>query len=175
MFYRRHLPHWIPEGTIPFLTWRLAGSIPLSDTHSGPFWLQDPRIASLVASALRFGDAERSLYDLYAWVILPNHVHAIFQPRAPLPRIMRWLKGRTGRRANHMLGRAGSPFWQDESFDHWIRTREELRELIRYVEFNPVTAGLVEQPDWPWSSAFGGQTTETDRLPHSTRPTFCGS
>jgi REP element-mobilizing transposase RayT len=153
MFYRRHLPHWIPEDAILFMTWRLAGSIPHS--LSGPLWLQDTRIASLVAGALRYGDATRRFYDLYAWVILPNHVHAILQPHQELPSIMRWLKGRTARKANQLLGRAGAPFWQDESFDHWIRSREELQELIRYVETNPVTAGLVDHvEDWPWSSAY---------------------
>ena len=153
MFYRRHLPHWIPEDSILFITWRLFGSIPHSP--SGPLWLQDTRIASLVAGALQYGDATRRLYDLYAWAILPNHVHAILQPRTELPTIMRWLKGRTARKANQLLRRTGTTFWQDESFDHWIRSRDELQELIRYVENNPVTAGLVERvEEWPWSSAY---------------------
>jgi len=48
---------------------------------------------------------------LYAWVI------------------MRWLKGRTGRAANRIPGRTGIPFWQDESYDHWIRSGKELKEI----------------------------------------------
>jgi hypothetical protein len=41
------------------------------------------------------------------------------------------------------------------SYDHWVRTAEELNELIRYVENNPVQAGLVESGvRWPWSSAY---------------------
>ena len=53
------------------------------------------------------------------------------------------------------LARSSSgPFWQDESYDHWVRTTKELNELIRYVENNPVQAGLVaEEAQWPWSSA----------------------
>ncbi len=87
-------------------------------------------------------------------VIMPNHVHVVFEPKAPLPGIMRWLKGRTGRTANRILGRTGIPFWQDESYDHWIRSRKELEETIRYVESNPVNARLVEAAEeWPWSSA----------------------
>jgi REP element-mobilizing transposase RayT len=67
---------------------------------------------------------------------------------------MRWLKGRTGRMANRILGRTGMPFWQEESFDHWVRSPEELQELIDYVERNPVKAGLVEaKQQWAWSSA----------------------
>jgi len=57
---------------------------------------------------------------------------------------MRWLKGRTSRMANQILGRTGKPFRQDESFDHWVRSGEQLQELIAYVEGNPVKASLVE-------------------------------
>jgi hypothetical protein len=48
--------------------------------------------------------------------------------------------------ANRILGRTGSAFWQDESFDHWIRSVEELRYLIEYVKNNPCKAGLVVCP-----------------------------
>ena len=48
----------------------------------------------------------------------------------------------------------GQPFWQHESFDRWIRDRYELEKAIRYVERNPVHAGLVQrEEDWEWSSA----------------------
>jgi putative DNA methylase len=47
-----------------------------------------------------------------------------------------------------VLGRTGV-FWQDESFDHWIRNGRELESLIAYVEGNPTAAGLK---NWPWSS-----------------------
>ena len=161
-FTRRHLPHWIPGDTAVFVTWRLAGSVPpcaghdeRSDrTRSGPVWLQDPRVASVVGSALIYGETVRRFYQLHAWVVMPNHVHAIFRPSVAMPTIMRWLKGRTGRVANQILDRTGTPFWQDESFDHWVRSAEELGDLIEYVENNPVKAGLVEAKEqWPWSSA----------------------
>jgi len=85
---------------------------------------------------------------------MPNHVHVVFEPHTALPTIMRWLKGRTSRQANRRLGRTGMPFWQDESFDHWIRSDEELNDIIAYVENNPVKAGLIEvREHWPWSSA----------------------
>ena len=178
LFYRRRLPHWIPDQAIVFVTWRLAGSLPppspdvrrtentdptgflqrdarLDRLASGPVWLQDPRIADVVSNALRYGETVRQLYTLMAWVIMPNHLHVILEPRIALPNILRWLKGRTSRVANRILGRTGTPFWQDESFDHWVRSGEELQELIRYVEGNPVKARLVEaEEEWPWSSAW---------------------
>jgi REP element-mobilizing transposase RayT len=175
-FTRRHLPHWIPEEAALFVTWRLAGALPplaevlaveqrgrvpfleqderLDHAPSGPAWLRDSRVACVVGNALLHGETVRRFYQLHAWVVMPNHVHAIFQPHTAVPATMRWLKGRTGRVANRILGRTGMPFWQDESFDHWIRSAEELRYLIEYVENNPLKAGLVEAKEqWRWSSA----------------------
>ena len=45
---------------------------------------------------------------------MPNHVHVVMQPIRPLPEIMRWLKTATANRANALLGRTGTPFWQRE-------------------------------------------------------------
>jgi REP element-mobilizing transposase RayT len=101
---------------------------------------------------------------------MPNHVHVIFQPRIAMPTIMRWLKGRTGRVANQLLGRTGTPFWVEESFDHWVRSAQELQGLIEYVENNPVKAGLVRAKEqWRWSSA--GWVTDDTSLTDEASPT----
>ncbi len=166
-YTRRHLPHWIPEDTAVFVTCRLAGSLPRNDeqldrAESGPLWLQDARIARVVEDALLYGETARQFYELHAWVIMPNHVHMILHPKGEMATIMRWLKGRTGRVANGILGHTGMPFWQNESFDHWVRTSEELEHLIAYVENKPVKAGFVESAEqWPWSSA--GKTDDKNR------------
>ncbi len=68
--------------------------------------------------------------------------------------VTRAIKSYSARKANHILGRTGEPFWQDESYDHWIRKDDEINRIIRYIEWNPVRASLVERiEDWPWSSA----------------------
>jgi REP element-mobilizing transposase RayT len=126
----------------------------LDQANTGPLWLKDSRIAGTVVETLRFGESALRLYKLHAFVVMPNHVHALFTPRAPLSPITRTIKGFTARRANRILGRSGSRFWQDESFDHWIRNEASFRRVIAYIESNPVKAGLVRQAsDWPWSSA----------------------
>jgi REP element-mobilizing transposase RayT len=85
---------------------------------------------------------------------MPNHVHALLLPTVPMSAITRWLKGSTARKANLILERTGGVFWQDESFDHQVRDEVELERIARYVENNPVSAGLVAYPsDWQWSSA----------------------
>ncbi len=67
---------------------------------------------------------------------------------------MKSLKGATAREANRLLGRTGEPFWQKESYDHWVRSQREFEKIRAYIESNPVKAGLVQEPeDYPWSSA----------------------
>ena len=88
-----------------------------------------------------------------AWGVVPNHVHMVITPESPFSELMRWLKWTTARRSNQLLGRRGITFWQDESYDHWIRTTAEFEKIVAYVEWNPVAAGLVEQTEqWQWSS-----------------------
>ena len=181
MYWRRRLPHWVPDECTVFVTWRLAGTLPyfpailindprpgrtfllqdqeLDRTPGGPRWLKDPRIASMVADALEYGAGARGFYDLLAWVIMPNHVHVVLQPHAKLPEVMRWLKTATAHRANALIGRKGVPFWSREYYDRWVRSDQELQSVIAYVERNPVAAGLAACPeDWPWSSAAGVET-----------------
>lgn len=85
---------------------------------------------------------------------MPNHVHVLIGPKTSLARITNGIKGVSARDANRILGRQGKRFWQDESFDHWVRSAAEFERIRAYIEHNPVSAGLVARPeDWPWSSA----------------------
>ncbi|HEV2246813.1 MAG TPA: transposase [Terriglobia bacterium] len=119
----------------------------------GPVWLRDARIARHVELAIHRGE-RLGHYKLYAYVVMPNHVHALLAPLVPLARITMGIKGVSARDANVVLGRQGQPFWQDESFDHWIRDDSEFERIRAYIEWNPVAAGLVARPEeWLWSSA----------------------
>ena len=193
-FYRRNLPHWIPEGKSIFITWRLHGTLPasvrrkvaasrakscnsgnsavpsnqsedsmdqaflqmdscLDAAQKGPVWLADRELADYAEYPI-LRCAELGRYDLHAYVVMPNHVHVLFTPHAPLAKISATLKGVSARDINASLGRSGKPVWQDESFDHWIRNPDEFERIRRYIEWNPVTAGLAARPElWQWSSA----------------------
>jgi putative DNA methylase len=178
-YYVRKLPHWQPDGAPLFITWRLYGSLPacsgnyrlsipsgrdfvrwdreLDACGHGPVWLEDPRIASMVVASLHCARHELHLCELRAWVVMPNHVHVLLLPGGQLWRITKAIKGFTAREANRILGRTGHPFWQHESFDRWVRNRQEFERTVGYIEANPVRAGLVSRPeDWPWSSAASG-------------------
>ena len=125
------------------------------DLGHGECWLARPNIAELVASALRYFDESR--YVLKAWVVMPNHVHAVLwpMPNHTLSGILQSWKSFTGRKANKQLNRVGQQFWQRESFDHWIRNDEEHARCCSYVINNPVKARLSRTPqEWRWSSAW---------------------
>jgi REP element-mobilizing transposase RayT len=84
-----------------------------------------------------------------------------------LASIMHSIKRHSGLEANKLLGRKGA-FWQDESYDHYIRDHEEWARTVNYVLKNPVKAGLVnEWQEWPWSWC-KEQTVEqvSTNLPH---------
>ena len=95
-------------------------------------------------------------YELHAWVVMPNHVHAVLRPLSDwsLSWILKGWKGYSAHEANRLLGWAGQPFWQRESFDHLVRNDEDLHRCCEYTPLNPVNAGLCARPaDCRWSSA----------------------
>jgi REP element-mobilizing transposase RayT len=183
-FYRR-LPHWHPEGATIFLTWRLFGSLPktaietraltagqrfvaqdreLDAAAYGPTWLKDGRVASCVVNTLQLAEEKWELCELHAWVVMSNHVHVLLGPKKPLADVTRSIKKISARQANLILSRTGQPFWQDESYDHWVRNGREFDRIVAYIEANPVRAGLVQEAaHWRWSSAWGRQV---GNLPH---------
>jgi REP element-mobilizing transposase RayT len=129
------------------------------DAGNGDCWLARPEIAGLVGSAIRFHAGQR--FDLHAWVVMPNHVHAVLHPRADwtLSRILKSWKGFTARQANRMLKRTGTTFWQVESYDHLVRDDDDFARCCHYTAMNPVNAGLCREPeDWQWSHAYRPQT-----------------
>jgi REP element-mobilizing transposase RayT len=87
-------------------------------------------------------------YRLFAWCVMPNHVHAIMQPHREwtLASILHSWKSFTAIKANRLLKRTG-PFWQEEYYDHIVRRGEDFTRIIRYVLENPAKAGLR---NWPW-------------------------
>ena len=123
----------------------------------GPSWLKEPKIAACVADTIRFGERARGYYELIAFVVMPNHVHLLICPKVTASKITQFVKGLSAKRANQILGRTGQHFWQDESFDRWVRSNKEMGNIIRYIEFNPVRANLAGEPGlFRYSSAFTG-------------------
>ncbi|MGD9587991.1 MAG: transposase [Pyrinomonadaceae bacterium] len=171
------LPHFDGPEHPQFVTFRLADSLPAAvaeklrkeaiddpayrkkierylDSGNGSCWLRQPKIAAIVRDAIKFSD--RIAHDLYSWVIMPNHAHVLLSPRPGihLPDILHSIKSYSAQMANRALGRRGR-FWQHESFDRYIRDRRHFVAVIRYIEMNPIKAGLCKMPeDWEFCSAY---------------------
>jgi len=90
---------------------------------------------------------------------MPDHIHLLLTPLRneqgwpfPLVDILQCLKGATAHRINKLFHRSG-PVWEEESFDHALRSAESLKEKCEYIRQNPVRAGLVDRAEdykWLW-------------------------
>jgi putative transposase len=145
----------------------------LNRSGRGPHWLRETEIAEIVVDTIRFRDG--TIYDLYAYCIMPNHVHLVFKlpcedgkspgergcsnseegdqigSHHPVTGILGSLKKHSSLEANRKLDRRGA-FWKGESYDHVVRDGKELERVLWYVLMNPVKAGLVKSwQDWKWS------------------------
>lgn len=172
---RKRIDHWIDAG-------------------HGSCVLGEPPIADMVQSTLLFFDAQR--YRLLAWVVMPNHVHTLFQPidgwtvalivaswkKFTARRIRdRWERrspdrhrGRERRRQSpdcrQPSGRP-NPVWAREYWDRYIRNEQHFQRTVSYIHSNPVKAGLVSDAShWRWSSAFTGNGHGNATIPSGTLP-----
>ncbi len=111
------------------------------DAGDGACVLRDHAIARLVADALLHFDGQRYVMD--AFVIMPNHVHALFRLVEPfrLESVLKSWKGFTAREINKRLGRRGK-LWQDDYWDRLIRNESHWLKCRDYVFDNPQKANL---------------------------------
>jgi len=118
---------------------------------------------------------ERHHFDLWAWVIMPEHVHLLICPTQhtySISAILKSLKQSVSKRAltfvehqapkflKHMEdrqpnGTVSHRFWQrGGGFDGNLTEPVTVWKMIDYIHANPVRRGLCERPiDWEWSSA----------------------
>jgi putative DNA methylase len=180
---RGYLPHFDGRAIPQFITLHLGDSIPKNvitrwkqelfhldeneerivlqrriekylDLGYGTCFLKELGIARIVQESLLKFDSVR--YSLFSWVVMPNHSHFLLTRFEDwkLEQIMHTHKSYTAHEANKYLSRTGK-FWMDEYFDRYIRNTEHFQNTVRYIENNPVKAGLCSKPsDWPFSSAW---------------------
>jgi putative transposase len=151
---RREVP-----GDIRFVTFSCERRLPL---------LSNPAIADLYSGVMAAARA-RFGFELYAWVVMPEHVHMLVRPRvgAPLGPALAHIKKSVAQRViarwreldapvlRSITRPDGSPrFWQKGGgFDRNVRDLEEFTREVRYIHRNPVDRELVPTPElWRWSS-----------------------
>ena len=180
---RGYLPHFDGRALPQFITFHLADSIPRKviqgwrqelksltyeqerivlqkriekylDQGYGAAFLKVPQVARMVQNSLLKFDGIR--YRLFSWVVMPNHVHSLLTrfDQYELSDILHSLKSYTSHEANKILHRDGQ-FWIEDYFDRYIRSEEHFERTVKYIENNPVKAGLCRRPeDWPYGSAW---------------------
>lgn len=109
------------------------------------------RFAALLEQAV-----ERTSTRLLAWCLMPNHWHLLIWPRhgAELSDFVGWLTLTHTQRWHAARGTAGSGHLYQGRFKSFaVQDDAHLLTVWRYIERNPLRAGLVERAeDWAWSS-----------------------
>lgn len=84
-------------------------------------------------------------WTLFATAIMPKHIHLFLSAlQGTLKESIEDFKRWTGHQASSLVNLPNGRFWQDEWFDHWSRSDEQDERIMRYIQNNPVTAGLVK-------------------------------
>lgn len=98
--------------------------------------------------------AERFEVAVHAWVFMTNHVHLLVTPETDhgLSRMMQYIGRHYVRYFNRTYGRSGT-LWEGRFKACLVQDSAYLLHCYRYIELNPVRAGMVADPaDYPWSS-----------------------
>ena len=112
----------------------------------------------------------RSLFELYSYVLMDNHVHLLLAPseKASLSRVMQVLMTQYARWFNRRYRRSGQLF-QGRFHSSRVGRDSYLAQVSRYIHLNPVRAQIVKGPsEYVWSSyraAIGLAPTEWLDLP----------
>jgi len=140
----RQLPHssnlrlhrWTDASATFFITKSLRPKKPVLD----------PAAHGVIVSAFRFA-VERNRIYLRAFLVMPDHWHALFALREPwtLPKFMHDLMSYVGRKTNRLLT-AHNTDWQDGYYDTHVKTAKQFEYVAYYIEQNPVVKGLVDSP-----------------------------
>jgi len=97
---------------------------------------------------------KRYAVNVYAYCLMPNHFHIVLMSDKAdhLSKWMQWIMTSHVRRYHQHYQTSGH-VWQGRYKNFIIQKDEHLLTVLRYVEANPVRAGLVSSArDWPWSS-----------------------
>ncbi|QQL44279.1 REP-associated tyrosine transposase [Sulfuriroseicoccus oceanibius] len=182
---RGYLPHFDSNNHVQSITFRLADSLPTAalealkteltkapeterektrrrliekwlDSGQGCCALAHPGMAKIMQDTLLHYDKQR--YHMIAWCVMPNHVHVMIGPTAPISQIVQSWKGYTGywakQHAEDIGLKSAGRFWMRDYWDRYIRNEHHFHQTMRYIHRNPVKAGLCSDPkDWQWSSA----------------------
>jgi len=138
--------------------------------ESRPFFKHE-RWAKLFIDTL-YHYRDQGAYQLHAFVLMPDHFHAIITPAQALERAVQFIKGGFSYRAKKEL-EYPHEVWQKGFSDHRIRDEADYYKHAQYIHENPVRAGFCRRPeDCPYSSARPGY--DLDPMPQRLKPELSG-
>ena len=141
--YRGHLPHWREATATYFVTWRsIRGTQGLTTSER-----------TLVADALHHRSGK--LYDLYAFVVMNDHVHVLLSPLdgRSLESVVQSRKSYTSHIIQQLRARKGE-LWQREYFDRIVRDEKEFEQKRDYILRNPFKRWPdLESYQWVWAQS----------------------
>jgi putative transposase len=116
------------------------------------------------------GQASGNDCAVHAYVLMTNHVHLLVTPRgeAGISNMMKGIGERYVPYFNRKHGRTGT-LWEGRFRSNIVQSEGYLFSCYRYIELNPVRAGMVAAPgDYPWSSYAANASTASSHLvtPH---------
>ncbi len=132
----------------------------LEDKPYGECILKNAAAANLMVEKIREFDGK--YYDLWAFCVMPNHVHALLdfsrqlidedqilllnepEEYKQLDYVMMLIKGGSARTINLALDRKGK-LWAKDSYDHYVRNEAEWHRIVHYILHNPVKAKLAQR------------------------------
>ena len=115
------------------------------DQGMGSCLFADPDARQVLAECLMRFEGERVIHQ--AWVIMPNHVHGLFNSKVPMEKLIQAWKGHTAR----LLGKG--PIWQRDYHDTMIRDENHYANVLRYIRRNPMKAKLAEGKFTLWEKS----------------------
>jgi REP element-mobilizing transposase RayT len=147
---RLHSKPWSPEKELEYHKLFTRQIETWLDHGEGECLLRDPKLAAVVGGRLEHFKDER--YVLYAWVVMPNHVHVLFSLTGEnrLEDVVQGWKSVSSHEINRLLGRTGS-LWQRDYFDRLIRSRKHFDYCVNYIRENPEKAHLRAGSFLLWS------------------------
>lgn len=147
--YRRNLPHYQKTDRAHFVTFITKER-----------WILPAEARQIAFNSCLHIDAHQA--EVHGVVVMPDHVHLLLTPlrdssgeEFSLPEILHSLKSFSAHEINKALKRSG-PVWLDESFDHVLRSDDNLDAKIDYLRKNPIRRGLVRHPNlyrWLWTES----------------------
>jgi REP element-mobilizing transposase RayT len=141
--YHRNLPHYLNCGRALFVSFNTKDR-----------WNLPPQVRDLVLAACL--EQHRKKFFFEAIVVMPDHVHFVgwilrdaegfpFE----IPALMKSIKGKSALAINKLLKRKGQ-VWQEESFDHVLRSDEKLEATVQYIKDNPIKRRLCPDSRYKW-------------------------